>query len=142
VVVAPEADEEAIALFAKKKDLRLLLTGGICTAAAYFVQTFVQQRLSVVETGLIILTEGTNPFETLRVRWDASVGTDFGRTEVLVKVIPFGLCALAVAIPARVGLINVGGEGQFYIGAWAAAGAVPAVTVRFPCRPEFGSLRK
>jgi phosphoribosylaminoimidazolecarboxamide formyltransferase/IMP cyclohydrolase len=29
VVVAPEADEEAIALFAKKKDLRLLLTGGL-----------------------------------------------------------------------------------------------------------------
>ncbi|MDP3854558.1 bifunctional phosphoribosylaminoimidazolecarboxamide formyltransferase/IMP cyclohydrolase [Phenylobacterium sp.] len=29
VVVAPEADEDAIALFAKKKDLRLLLTGGL-----------------------------------------------------------------------------------------------------------------
>jgi simple sugar transport system permease protein len=72
----------------------------------------------------IILADGTNPLETLRLMWDASVGTDFGRTEVLVKVIPFGLCALAVAIPARVGLINVGGEGQFYIGAWAAAGAV------------------
>ncbi|MFN3512522.1 MAG: bifunctional phosphoribosylaminoimidazolecarboxamide formyltransferase/IMP cyclohydrolase [Phenylobacterium sp.] len=29
VVVAPEADEDAIAVFAKKKDLRLLLTGGL-----------------------------------------------------------------------------------------------------------------
>ncbi len=29
VVVAPEADEDAIALFARKKDLRLLLTGGM-----------------------------------------------------------------------------------------------------------------
>jgi phosphoribosylaminoimidazolecarboxamide formyltransferase/IMP cyclohydrolase len=29
VVVAPEADEDAIALFAKKKDLRLLITGGL-----------------------------------------------------------------------------------------------------------------
>jgi phosphoribosylaminoimidazolecarboxamide formyltransferase/IMP cyclohydrolase len=29
VVVAPEADDEAIALFAKKKDLRLLVTGGL-----------------------------------------------------------------------------------------------------------------
>lgn len=29
MVVAPDADEEAIALFAKKKDLRLLLTGGL-----------------------------------------------------------------------------------------------------------------
>ena len=72
----------------------------------------------------IVLSDGTNPVDTLKIIWDASVGTGFGRTEVLVKVIPFGLCALAVAIPARVGLINVGGEGQFYIGAWAAAGAV------------------
>jgi phosphoribosylaminoimidazolecarboxamide formyltransferase/IMP cyclohydrolase len=29
VVIAPEADEEAIALFAKKKNLRLLVTGGL-----------------------------------------------------------------------------------------------------------------
>ena len=72
----------------------------------------------------IVLSVGINPLATLQLMWDASVGTDFGRTEVMVKVIPFGLCALAVAIPARVGLINVGGEGQFYIGAWAAAGVV------------------
>lgn len=35
----------------------LLLTGVICTGAAFFVQTFVQQRLSAVQTGMIILTE-------------------------------------------------------------------------------------
>jgi drug/metabolite transporter (DMT)-like permease len=35
----------------------LLLTGGIATAAAFFVQSYVQQRLSAVETGMIILTE-------------------------------------------------------------------------------------
>lgn len=80
--------------------------------------------VAMLAFGLIILSDGTNPLATLRVMWDASVGTDFGRAEVMVKVIPFGLCALAVAVPARVGLINVGGEGQFYIGAWAAAGAV------------------
>src|SRR5258708_38951069 len=32
-------------------------------------------------------------------------------------MIVFILCALAVAIPAQVGLISVGGEGQIYIGA-------------------------
>ncbi len=73
---------------------------------------------------VIVLLDGTNPLDTIQVMWDASIGTEFGRNEVLVKLIPFGLCALAVAIPARVGLINVGGEGQFYIGAWAAAGAI------------------
>ena len=73
---------------------------------------------------IIILLDGTNPLDTVKLMWDAAVGTEFGRTEVMVKLIPFGLCALAVAIPARVGLINVGGEGQFYIGAWAASGAI------------------
>ena len=29
VVIAPEADEDAIAVFAKKKNLRLLVTGGL-----------------------------------------------------------------------------------------------------------------
>ncbi len=35
----------------------LLITGVVATAAAYFVQTYVQQRLSAVETAMIILTE-------------------------------------------------------------------------------------
>jgi len=45
---------------------------------------------------------------------------------------PLLLTALAVALPARVGLINVGGEGQLYMGAclatWGALtfGALPA----------------
>jgi drug/metabolite transporter (DMT)-like permease len=35
----------------------LLITGGVATAVAFYVQTFVQQRLSAVETAMIILTE-------------------------------------------------------------------------------------
>ncbi len=35
-------------------------------------------------------------------------------------MIPLILTAVAVAIPARIGLINIGGEGQFYMGAWLA----------------------
>ncbi|GMV85306.1 MAG: hypothetical protein AMXMBFR80_11620 [Dehalococcoidia bacterium] len=73
---------------------------------------------------LIIVIDGQSPWETFRLMWDSAVGSEFGRNETLVKLIPFGLCALAVAIPARVGLINVGGEGQFYMGAWAAAGVI------------------
>lgn len=42
--------------------------------------------------------------------------------DALARAIPFVLTALAVALPARAGLINVGGEGQLLMGA-AAAGA-------------------
>lgn len=106
--------------FARRRTLRGV--GPLPVSAALRFGAAVAVAMLVF--GLIVLSDGTNPFRTLSVIWDASVGTSFGRTEVLVKVIPFGLCALAVAVPARVGLINVGGEGQFFIGAWAAAGAV------------------
>lgn len=42
--------------------------------------------------------------------------------ELVVLAAPFFLTALAVLIPLRVGLWNVGGEGQFFAGAWMATG--------------------
>jgi simple sugar transport system permease protein len=40
--------------------------------------------------------------------------------ELVVLATPFFLTALAVLIPMRVGLWNIGGEGQFFAGAWLA----------------------
>jgi len=36
--------------------------------------------------------------------------------DCLVRTTPFVLCGLAVAVPARAGLVNIGGEGQFTFG--------------------------
>ncbi len=52
--------------------------------------------------------------------------------DVIVRTTPFILTALAVALPARAGLINVGGEGQLLIGAAAAAGFAFAVKDALP----------
>ena len=52
-------------------------------------------------------------------------GNAYGFSELLVRMIPLMLTAVAAALPARIGLINVGGEGQLYMGAWlATAGAL------------------
>jgi general nucleoside transport system permease protein len=52
-------------------------------------------------------------------------GNAYGFSELLVRMIPLLLTAVAVALPSRMGLINVGGEGQLYMGAWlATAGAL------------------
>jgi phosphoribosylaminoimidazolecarboxamide formyltransferase / IMP cyclohydrolase len=48
VVVAPDADEEARAIFAKKKNLRLLLTGGLLDP------TRGSQRMTVIPGGLLV----------------------------------------------------------------------------------------
>src|ERR1700692_1054634 len=52
-------------------------------------------------------------------------GNAYGFSELLVRMIPLMLTAVAAALPARIGLINVGAEGQLYMGAWlATAGAL------------------
>jgi simple sugar transport system permease protein len=52
---------------------------------------------------------------------DALLG-DGSVVEVLTRAVAIGLAALAVSVPARAGLVNVGGEGQLIVGAVAASG--------------------
>src|SRR5262249_10274987 len=76
---------------------------------------------------LLLLALGRDPIATYTDIFNITIGSDYGRGEVIVKMIPLLLCALAVAVPARVGLVNVGGEGQLYIGAWMASGIALAL---------------
>lgn len=67
---------------------------------------------------------GQPPLKTLGDIWQFSVGEDFSRAETLVKTAPILLCALAAAIPGRLGLISVGAEGQLHAGAIAGTATV------------------
>ena len=68
---------------------------------------------------------GKDPIQSYRDIFTSTFGSAYGFSEVLVAMIPMLITALAVALPARVGLINVGGEGQLYIGAaFATLGAL------------------
>jgi general nucleoside transport system permease protein len=69
---------------------------------------------------LLLLAYGKNPIQAYSDILSSTLGSTYGISEVLVKMIPIVLCALAVAIPARVGLVNVGAEGQLFIGAMGA----------------------
>ncbi|MEP7287401.1 MAG: ABC transporter permease [Chloroflexota bacterium] len=73
--------------------------------------------LALIGFGIILLLMGKNPLEIYAQIFEGTLGSTYGWSEIVVKMTPFILCALAVAIPARLGLINVGGEGQIYIGA-------------------------
>ena len=46
-----------------------------------------------------------------------AVGDTYSLSETLVKTTPILLCALATLLPARLGLVSVGAEGQLFIGA-------------------------
>ena len=71
----------------------------------------------------VLLLFGKNPLRAYVDVFASTLGTAYGWSETIVKMIPLMLTALAVAIPGRVWLINVGGEGQLFIGALAATGA-------------------
>jgi general nucleoside transport system permease protein len=73
--------------------------------------------LSLLLFGLILLVSGKDVLQSYKDIFVSTLGSGYGFSEVLVTMIPILITALAVALPARVGLINVGGEGQLYIGA-------------------------
>lgn len=71
---------------------------------------------------------GRPPLTTLLQMVLYAFGDGYSVSESLVKATPILLCALAVILPARLGLITVGGEGQLYFGALTGT----AVVVSWP----------
>src|SRR5918912_266661 len=102
--------------------LNTLMVPAIRSPRTVEVLRFVFALLTaLVGFGLVLLVQGRNPLSAYADMFGSTLGGTYGRTEVLVIVIPVLLCALAVAVPARVGLVNVGAEGQLYLGAWASS---------------------
>jgi len=67
--------------------------------------------------GLILLISGKDPIQSYKDIFTSTLGSAYGFSEIIVAMIPMLITALAVAFPWRAGLINIGGEGQLYIGA-------------------------
>jgi simple sugar transport system permease protein len=73
----------------------------------------------------LLVATGKDPLKAYADTLVYVFGNAYGFSELLVRMIPLLLTAVAAALPARVGLINVGAEGQLYMGAWlATAGAL------------------
>lgn len=82
--------------------------------------------------GLVMLLKGVNPITAYADMVGATFRDWQSLGSILIKAAPIVLAGLAVAIPARAGLINVGGEGQLVIGGVAAMGVSLAVDGRLP----------
>jgi simple sugar transport system permease protein len=70
--------------------------------------------------GIILLISGKDPIQSYKDILASTLGSSYGFSEVIVTMTPVLITALAVALPTRIGLINVGGEGQLYMGACMA----------------------
>ncbi len=75
---------------------------------------------AVVVYSAFLLARGADPVLALTAMWDSALGNPTGFGETLVRTAPLLLAALAVVVPARAGLFNIGGEGQVLLGAIGA----------------------
>lgn len=75
----------------------------------------------VVYVGLFAIYR-QNPWRGLDDMYQGTIGTSLGWGYVLQTMTPLLFCAIAVTIPARIGQVNVGGEGQLWVGGLCAAG--------------------
>lgn len=75
--------------------------------------------LALTGVGLALLGEPVG--EVARLLVEGSWGTANTRCAVLVKTMTLILTGMAVVLPYRAGLFNIGGEGQLFVGGLAAA---------------------
>lgn len=75
---------------------------------------------ALIVFGLLLLAKGADPISGYRAMWTSITRDSTAFGDVVVRTTPYLLAALAVVVPGRAGLFNVGGEGQLVIGAVAA----------------------
>src|SRR5438105_10984820 len=71
--------------------------------------------------GIFVLVIGDNPIETYRLLIGSALWWPDGIGYTLFYSTPLIFTGLAVAVAFRAGLLNIGAEGQLYVGAFGAA---------------------
>src|ERR1700681_2711672 len=90
-----------------------------------FAQTLVITLAAILASVLVFSAfmfaySGVSPLELYQLMYKGSCGSTFSIANTLEKAAPLILTALCTALPARVGLINIGGEGALLLGGVAA----------------------
>lgn len=76
--------------------------------------------LALAVGALLIALSGASPWQAYKALFAGAFLDYWGFASTLVKTCPILLAALAVAVPLRAGLFNIGAEGQIYAGALLA----------------------
>jgi simple sugar transport system permease protein len=92
-----------------KQNMDYLVSLGIAISAALLIGA------------LIMLTNGQNPIVGYTSLISGAFGSKYKIATTFAKTVPLILTGLATAISFRSGIFNIGGEGQLYLGAFAAA---------------------
>lgn len=77
--------------------------------------------VAVLISSVLFLAIGKNPLEVYQTMIEFSLGRTDSVAAILFNATPLIFAGLAVAVGFRAGLFNIGVEGQYFIGAFAAA---------------------
>ncbi|AZO27757.1 MULTISPECIES: ABC transporter permease [Mesorhizobium] len=89
--------------------------------AEAFVIPLAALVVGMVLFSLFILAVGKSPVQLYQTMWRGGFGSWFSIQNSLSRGAPLLLAALCVALPARLGLVVIGGEGAIVLGGVAAA---------------------
>ncbi len=93
--------------------------------AAFATRTIWAVLVALLVGSVLFISAGANPIQAYVTLFGEAFFDYFGIGSTLVKFSPIVLAGLAVALPLRAGLFNVGAEGQIYMGAlFASIGAL------------------
>ncbi|MGD9738605.1 MAG: ABC transporter permease [Bauldia sp.] len=81
--------------------------------------------VGLVLFGIFIVLQGHDPFQLYQLMYTGGFGTWFSIQNALARAAPLILAALCVALPARLGLVIIGGEGAIVLGGLAAGTVGP-----------------
>jgi len=87
---------------------------------------------AMVIFSILISFQGASPLDVFHDMWVSTFQRPRSLTEIFIRMAPIALAALAVVVPARAGMMNVGGEGQVIVGAVGAAGVGLATDQSLP----------
>lgn len=90
------------------------------TAARALLVPLLATVAALMVGGLIMAMIGINPWTGFKAIFDGAFSSPTRIGAALTTATPLILAGLAVALPFRSGILNIGGEGQIYIGALMA----------------------
>ncbi|NLB61894.1 MAG: ABC transporter permease, partial [Clostridiales bacterium] len=87
----------------------------------YILSLSISILLALGVGAAIMLILGYNPLEGYGALIKGAFGSTRALGDTLAKSVTLAMTALAMAVAAKAGMFNVGGEGQLFLGAMAAA---------------------
>jgi simple sugar transport system permease protein len=92
--------------------------------------------LAIVVSSIALLIAGHSPVETFQTMWQYLDSAD-SLVNIINRAVPYYIAGVAVAIGFKMGLFNIGADGQYRLAALIAAAAGAAVSLPAPIHVVF-----